>query len=157
MRMFSGMTHPLQVVIASRSLEGRRGIATVLIRLGLDPICVSSISQCRELLVREDVDVDVVFSDRFLADGDYSDLLSVCRASRVQPYLVLACPHTNTEYQQAIAEGVFEVIAVPYRPTDIEWMLIQVRRKRDKRDSDGFDGVTADLIPIRKPPAKNIA
>ena len=125
------MSVPLQIVVASQSLENRRRITTVLVNLGLDPICISSLSQCRELLARERV--DLVFCDRFLADGDYLEALSACQSGPDWPYFVLACQHSNTEYQQAMAEGVFDVITQPCRPTDVEWMLIQVKRKLDRR------------------------
>jgi hypothetical protein len=48
---------PLQIVVAFRSLENCRHVATILVNLGLDPICISSVAQCRELLAKEDIDV----------------------------------------------------------------------------------------------------
>lgn len=69
----------LQVVVASRDLERRQDIATILVNLGLDLMCVSSVAQCRELLTKEHV--DLIFCHRFLADGDYCDILTVSRLS----------------------------------------------------------------------------
>jgi hypothetical protein len=61
------MSEPLQVVAAFGSLESRRYLATILVNLGIDPICISSLAQCRELLSKEDI--DLIFCDRFLSDG----------------------------------------------------------------------------------------
>ena len=142
------MSVSVQVVVASRELERRREITSILVNLGLDPICVSSVGQCRELLSREPV--HLIFCDRFLADGDYHDVLTVSRTSKSQPLLVLACYHNNADYHQAVAEGVFGVIATPCRSTEVEWMLIQAKRKERQR-SPGDDATgTTELSPPRK-------
>ena len=145
----------LQVVVASRDLERRQNIATILVNLGLDPICISSVAQCRELLSKEHV--DVIFCDRFLADGDYCDIVTVSRFSRSQPHLVLACHHNNADYQQATAQGVFGVITAPCRPTDVEWMLIQAKRKERQRDHSELNWGATELLPARKASSKSVA
>ena len=45
-----------QIVVASPDMEGRRSLATILTRLGLDPICISTVSECRVMLAKENVD-----------------------------------------------------------------------------------------------------
>jgi DNA-binding NtrC family response regulator len=150
-----GMSVSLQVVVASPDVENRRQIAMIVVNLGLDPICISSVAQCRELLAKEHI--DLIFCDRFLSDGDYCDILTVSRSSRSQPHLVLVCRHTNADYQQAIADGVFGVISVPYRPTDVEWMLIQAKRKQGQRGQSELDRGTPELLPARKASSKRVA
>ena len=145
----------LQVVVASRDLERRQNIATILVSLDLDPICISSVAQCRELLSKEHV--DVIFCDRFLADGDYCDILAISRFSRSQPHLVLACHHNNADYQRAIAHGVFGVITAPCRATEIEWMLIQAKRKERQRGHSEPSRATTELLPARKVSSKSVA
>ena len=151
------MSEPLQIVVAFGSLESRRHLATILVKLGLDPICISSVAQCRELLSKEDI--DLIFCDRFLSDGDYADVLSVSHGGKTEPHVVLACHHNNSDYQQAIAQGVFGVITAPCRPTDVEWMLIQAKRKQRERCHTGHNpnrGAT-ELLPARKMSTRNIA
>jgi DNA-binding NtrC family response regulator len=125
------MSIPWQVLVASSDLENRRTLAAILQRLSLDPFCVSSVLQCREVLEKESV--GLVFSDPFLCDGDYRDVLAASKSAYGQPYLVLTCRHTHSEYREAIGIGVFDVITAPCRPTDVEWMVIQARRDDQKR------------------------
>ena len=149
------MSVPLQVVVASRSLEQRPDVATIVQNLGLDPICLSSVTQCRELLSKEGI--DLIFCDRFLSDGDYCDVLSASRSSKTQPYLVLTSHHINTDYQQAIAQGVFDVITMPCRATDVEWMLIQAKRKQRERGQLQLNRGATELLPAPKIFSKRIA
>jgi DNA-binding NtrC family response regulator len=115
-----------QIVIASSDLEVRRALATVLLRLGLDPVCVSSVDQCREALSQDDV--GLIFCSRHLCDGTYLDILAASRSVKGQPRVVLTSRHTHSEYKEAISLGVFDVITAPCRPTDVEWMVIQAKR-----------------------------
>lgn len=136
-------------------LQGRRSIATVLVKLGLDPIYISSVAQCRELLAKEHI--DLIFCDRFLSDGDYCDILSVSRFSKSEPYLVLACHHNNADYHQAIAQGIFGVITAPCRATDVEWMLIQAKQKERQRGHSELNRGTTELLPARRSSSKSVA
>jgi DNA-binding NtrC family response regulator len=151
------MSEPLQIVVAFGSLESRRHVTTILVNLGLDPICISSVVQCRELLSKEDI--DLIFCDRFLSDGDYCDVLSATHSGKSQPFVVLACQHNNSDYQQAIAQGVFAVTTAPCHPTDVEWMLIQAKRKQWvlARPVHTRNHGASELIPARKMFAKNTA
>ena len=139
------MSIPWQVVVASSDLENRRSLAAVLLRLGIDPFCVSAVSHCREILEKEIV--GLIFSDPTLSDGDYRDILETSHSIYGRPYLVLTCRHTHTEYRQAVGIGVFDVISVPCRPTDVEWMVIQARRDDLKRLKPGPE----PAIAVRRP------
>jgi DNA-binding NtrC family response regulator len=129
------MSIPWQVVVASSDLENRRTLVSILVRLGLDPFCVSSVGQCREILAKEIV--GLIFSDPYLHDGEYRDILAASNPIYGLPYLVLTCRHTHSEYREAIGTGVFDVITAPCRPTDVEWMVIQARRDDQKRIKPG--------------------
>jgi DNA-binding NtrC family response regulator len=144
------MNEPLQVAVTFGSLENRRHVAMILVNLGLDPICIASVKQCRDLLAKEDI--HLIFCDRFLSDGDYCDILSATQSGKSQPFVVLACQHNNSDYQQAIAQGVFAVITAPCRPTDVEWMLIQAKRKQRDLAPPVHDRNrgASELIPTRK-------
>ena len=112
--------------------EHRRRITTVVMELGQDPIRASSVSQCRELLAKERI--DLIFCDRLLSDGDYNDVLAACHAIESRPSVVLVCRHDNIEYQKAIRSGVFGVIAETCHRSDVEWMVIQAKRDYYKRN-----------------------
>jgi DNA-binding NtrC family response regulator len=123
--------NPWEVVVVSSKLENRQDVAGMLARLGLDPICVSSVNQCRDLPNRDGI--GLVFCDRHVKDGDYRDVVSAMGTSAVYgiPKVVLMADLASpTEYQQAKLHGVFDVISSPCRPTDIEWMVIQAKRNR---------------------------
>jgi DNA-binding NtrC family response regulator len=128
-----------QIVVASRDMESRRSLATILTRLGLDPICISTVSECRVMLAKGNV--GLVFCDRDLADGNYRDVLAASRSTRRQPSIVLTGRHGNSEENhEAISSGIFGVTTTPYHPTDVEWMVIQARRYERKRTPEAEDG-----------------
>ena len=123
-----------QIVVVSPDMESRRSLATILTRLGFDPICISTVGECRVMLAKENV--GLVFCDRDLADGNYRDILVASRATKRQPGVVLTGQrHNCDENHEAIGFGVFGVTATPYHPTDVEWMVIQARRYQESRES----------------------
>jgi DNA-binding NtrC family response regulator len=142
------MSIPWQVVVASSDLEHRRTVASILVRLGLDPFCVSAVKQYREVVSREIV--GLVFSEPYLSDGDFRDVLSASSLIHRQPYIVLTCRHTHSEYREALGLGVFDVITAPCRPTDVEWMVIQARRDDQNRLKPGPDRPFGLRTPISK-------
>jgi DNA-binding NtrC family response regulator len=75
-----------QIVVASSDMESRRSLAAILTRLGLEPICISTVSECRMRLAEETV--GLVFCDRNLADGNYLAILAASRSTRRQPSIV---------------------------------------------------------------------
>ena len=121
-------THPWDVVIVSSNLENRQDVAAMLFRLGIDPLCLATVDQCRELTGRNHI--GLVFCDRKLKDGDYRDVLSVVASSngRDPKVVMMAELGGSAEYQQVRHQGVFDVIPSPCRPTDVEWMVITARR-----------------------------
>ena len=123
--------NPWEVVVVSSNLENRQDVAGMLARLGLDPICVSTVNQCRELPNRNSI--GLVFCDRQVKDGDYRDVLSAMgtpAADESPKVVMMADLASPTEYRQAKTHGVFDVICSPCRLTDIEWMVIQAKRNR---------------------------
>ena len=127
-----------QIVVASQDVETRRSLATMLARLGFEPICISTVSECQATLAKENV--GLVFCDRDLADGNYRDILAASHSTRRQPSVVLTGQHGNSEENhEAIGFGIFGVTTTPYHPTDIEWMVIQARRYDRKRNPQAED------------------
>ncbi len=127
-----------QIVVVSSDMESRRSLATILTGLGLDPICTSTVIECREILATENV--ALVFCDRDLADGNYRDVLAASHSTRRQPSIVLTGQLGNSdESRAALGFGAFGVTATPYHPTDVEWMVIQAGRYQRKRSPQGKD------------------
>src|SRR5215469_13091565 len=117
------MNIPWQIVVASSDLEGRRALASILTRQGLDPISTSTFAECKDVIDKETV--GLVFCDRHLADGDYRDVLNASRSGKGKVRVVVTSKHADwDEYLEAMRMGAFDVIASPCRPTDVEWMVI---------------------------------
>jgi len=120
-----------EVVVVSSKLENRQDVAGMLFRLGIDPICLSSVDQCRNLHSRKDI--GLVFCDRHVKDGDYRDILSAIKPSQANDaakVVMMAELDTPEEYHLARQHGLFDIISSPCRATDVEWMVIQAKRNR---------------------------
>jgi DNA-binding NtrC family response regulator len=123
------MKVPWKILVVSSELESRESTATILSLLGLDPVCASTIGQCREILAKQNI--GLAFCDRQLSDGTYRDLLTLASygpcSGRIRA--VLSANVTNPdEYREAKRLGIYEVIAAPCHPIIVEWMIIQARR-----------------------------
>lgn len=123
------MRNPFQVVVVSSDLQHRLQLAEILTKLGLDPICASTLRECNESLTQKNV--GLVFCDAHIADGDYQDLLK--DLPNRKPRVVLTSHSRDTEdFSNAMQHGAFYVISAPYRPTDVEWMVIQAKRAAER-------------------------
>jgi DNA-binding NtrC family response regulator len=105
----------------------------ILDRLGVDCVVASTISECRQILVQENV--ALVFCDRDLNDGGYRDLLAgaTCRSETSVRVVLMTSQINPDEYNAAKHAGLFEVISSPCRPTDVEWMVILAKRAERMR------------------------
>jgi DNA-binding NtrC family response regulator len=121
-----------EVVVVSADLENRHTVAATLSRLEVDAICIPTVEQYQKMAgVAE---VKLVFCERHLPDGDYRDVLAatVARPGKIPPKVVVMARHLDSDsYHQAKKAGIFDAIAKPCRPTDIEWMLI-LAKKQDR-------------------------
>lgn len=144
------MTCPWPILVASADLESRRTLTAALKRDGLDPICTSTVRECREIITRENV--ALVFCDVHLADGDYRDVLSVSRSLKSTAHVVVTSREFDWDgYLEAMRLGAFDVIASPCRPTDVEWMVSQARRDVRNRLKQGLG-----LAPVAPRSPENI-
>jgi DNA-binding NtrC family response regulator len=139
--------NPWDVLVVSSNLENRQDVAGMLSRLGLDPICVSTIEQCKAIPERGRV--GLVFCDRQLRDGDYRDVLSAVESDEtVNPMVVMMADlESHDAYQQARRDGLFDVISYPCRPTDVEWMVILARRN-SRSQSKGYSTPVRNLAQL---------
>ena len=127
------MSEESHIVVASSDLEIRRHVLEIVNKLGLDPICTSTIGQFREVLAHNNV--DLVICDQKLSDGGYVDLLAATCLSNVTKVRVVLMSSVldPEEYHAARRLGLFEVIASPCRPTDVEWIVIRAKRDEHTR------------------------
>ena len=143
------MSKPCEIVVVSSDLESRQRVAGALSRLGVNPICVSTIDQCRHIPKREKV--GIVFCDKNVEGGDYQDVMAAVSSelADARPKIVMMSRFRMdpSEYRQAKRSGVFDIIESPCRPTDIEWMLISAMRAR-QNESKGLVASPRSFSPF---------
>jgi DNA-binding NtrC family response regulator len=118
-----------KTLVATSDVEIGQSIVTVLARLGLDTFSASNLSECREVLAKHDV--RLIFCGRRFRDGNYQDVITLrdSRQGQGKTRIVLATAYIDPkEYHIAKAARVFDVIALPYHPTIVEWIVIQAMR-----------------------------
>jgi len=139
------MSAPWQVVIASSDPDQLRKLREILKQQEVDPVCTSTVMECRNVLVNETV--DLVFCDRKLADGNYSDLIAAGRSVNSQARFVVTSPQADwEEFLEAMRFGAFDVITAPCRPKDVEWMIIQARRDDRKMANQRLTSSRGSLV-----------
>lgn len=119
-----------EILVALSDLKGRQSIVTSLALLGVSPFCASSVSQCREVLEKQNV--GLIFCARRFADGTYRDVMGLTSSSpsRAKTRLVLTTSFIEPEeYHEARRAGVFDVIALPCHSATVEWMVIRAVRE----------------------------
>ncbi len=131
------MDSPTQILVVSPELENRRALTAILNREGWDTICASRVSECKEVLPRQNV--NLVFCDRRLTDGTYRDVLAITLGlDRSVKVVVTSRLADWDEYLQALHHGAFDLIASPCQPTEVVWAIIQA--KREDHDRAAFAG-----------------
>jgi DNA-binding NtrC family response regulator len=139
------MSVPWQIVIASSDPDQLRRLSEILQQQELEPICTSTVMECRKVLVKETV--GLVFCDRNLADGNYSDLIAAGRSVNSRARFVVTSPQADwDEFFEAMRFGAFDVITAPCRPKDVEWMVIQAKRDDRKMANQLLTSSTGSLV-----------
>jgi DNA-binding NtrC family response regulator len=130
------MTSSFEVVVVSSDLVLRRKLTGILGNLGLDPVRVASLRECHEILTQKRV--GLVFCDVRVSDGNYQDLLAAYPQSDHRPRVVVTSASADwDEYREAMQRGAFDIISVPCRHTDVEWMVIQAIRAERQAERPG--------------------
>lgn len=127
------MTDQWSVMVASSDLENRRGLARMLVGQGFDPVSAATVKQCREILEKQQI--ALIFCEPHFPDGNYQDILkaTICDSQKKNPRVILMSSLMKPEeYHQARQSGVFDIIGLPCRPTNVEWAIILA--KRDERN-----------------------
>jgi DNA-binding NtrC family response regulator len=122
----SNATSPFEIAVVSSDPALRCQVADVLVALGIDPVRLSTLRECERLLAERHV--GLVFCAPRLADGNYQDFLAAYTTS-VRPRMVVTSRTADwDEYKEAMQCGAFDMIPVPCRRNDVEWLVIQAKR-----------------------------
>jgi DNA-binding NtrC family response regulator len=120
------VTAGFEVLIASTDVESRRALREILVREGLDPICLSSVAESRKLLSERAI--PLVFCEGGLTDGSFRDLLGAEEVSKFQTKVVVASQaDTWDEYLKGLKFGAFDVLRKPFHSSDVEWILFKAQ------------------------------
>ncbi len=138
-----------EILVASSDLEMRRSIVTILTRLGVDAICVSTVKESAEVLARRNI--GLIFCDRHFVDGSYRDLVALADSGAGRTRVVLTANFIGPgEYQEAIHSGVFDVIASPSRTLAVEWVVLQATRDDLVRGYHDLTAQPGGVLPFPK-------
>jgi DNA-binding NtrC family response regulator len=141
------MTSWFEVLVVSSDAVLRDNLANILAALGIDAVSASTLHECGETLAQRRV--ALIFCDRDLADGNYQQLLKIRTASGAKPRVVVTSRTADWgEFKEAMRHGAFDVIRVPCRRTDVEWMVIQA--KRAERQTHAFATVRIETPELVK-------
>jgi DNA-binding NtrC family response regulator len=122
------MSEALNVVVVSSVLQDRKSLLQILDKLSLNVISCSTISQAKEVLERQEV--WLVFCDESISDGSYRELLRPRKIEQSGPCLVITFHRGEwKEYLEAMRLGVFDAISWPFRPTDVESIVLRAGRE----------------------------
>lgn len=140
------MAFAASILIVSGDLELRRALANILNSLDLEPLCIPTVHESVAYLTRNSV--AMVFCDGHLTDGTYRDLLAALRSARVKARVVIISRRAEwDDYLEAMRLGAFDVVTTPFRPTDVEWLIIQANR--EDRARERISSVDAPIVDRR--------
>jgi DNA-binding NtrC family response regulator len=122
------MKAPSKILVASSELHNRRALVAILNEEGWSTISVSRVRDCRELLATQDI--NLIFCDPLLTDGNYRDLLTAGRSLELEIPLVVTSRLADwDEYLQAVHHGAFDLIPSPCPRADVLRLISQRRRE----------------------------
>jgi DNA-binding NtrC family response regulator len=130
-----------EVVIVSSDSGLRHDLAGILATLGVHAVCASTLRECHEILTQKRA--GLVFCDSRVADGNYQDLLAAYPSVDKPRVVVTSGSADWDEFKEAMRCGAFDVISVPCRHTDVEWMVIQAKRAERQAEGPGLARVEA--------------
>jgi DNA-binding NtrC family response regulator len=109
-------------LIASSDEEVRRSLTDILVQCELAPLFSSTVAESRRVLSRRKV--FIVLCHNFLIDGEYGDIVKMVRQSDTSvPVIVVSRTGDWPEYLTAIRAGVFDYLAYPPIPGDLQRII----------------------------------
>lgn len=122
---------PIQILVVSSEFTNCDVLKDIINREGWKMFCAPTVRECREVLANENI--DLVFSDRGLADGTYRDVLVIMRLLRLYiPMIVTSRLADWDEYLEAVHDGAFDLIASPSRAADLVRVISQAHSENQK-------------------------
>jgi len=102
--------------------EECRPLSSVLVECELEPVCSFDLGEAAESLTGGSF--RVVVCEEPLSRGGYSDLLHAMRNAGMQiPLIVSSRVMDWPDYLKAVGQGVFDVVARPYRHIELKWVI----------------------------------
>jgi two-component system C4-dicarboxylate transport response regulator DctD len=109
-------------LVVSSDDEVRRELAEILGHGGLAPVLASTVAESRTALVRHKV--CIILCDEFVVDGDYRAVVEVVEhADTNVPVIVVSRTGDWPEYLAAIRGGVFDYLAYPPFPRELQRVI----------------------------------
>lgn len=137
---------PFEVLVVSSDLALQCHVSDVLASLGINPVRVSTVRECERILAERRI--GLVFCAAGLMDGSYRDLLGAYPAAASRPRVVVTSRTADwDEYVEAMHAGAFDIISVPCRRMDVEWMVIQARRAA--RENEGIAATRLERVGVK--------
>jgi DNA-binding NtrC family response regulator len=123
------MNDNAEILVIASDPETRKTLSSILQTEGLNSVQASQLSEGRALLASRSV--GMVFCERHLADGTYLDLLPAAQTkSGNVPVVVTSRLADWDEYLEALRHGAVDLIASPFKPSDVSAALAQARREK---------------------------
>jgi DNA-binding NtrC family response regulator len=127
-----------EILVIASDPETRKALSSILQTEGLKSVQASHLSEGRALLASQPV--GMVFCERHLADGTYLDLLPAAqtKAGNV-PVVVTSRLADWDEYLEALRHGAVDLIASPFKPSDVSSALQQARCEKSADSANAAD------------------
>jgi ActR/RegA family two-component response regulator len=121
-------------LVASSDRRIRRELAQILQQCGLAPVVASTVAETGVAIVRHEV--SIVLCNDCLGDGNYEDILRLLASSDTKaPLIVVSRTGDWAEYLAAIREGVFDYLAFPPIPGDLQRVIRNALRQEQHLDA----------------------
>jgi DNA-binding NtrC family response regulator len=109
----------LRVLVTVADSRNRHELADTMVRCGLQPIPVATVTESRQILAQQPV--SLVLCEEMLADGSYREIL--CEMGSIAtkaPVIVISRLADWDRYLEAMRWGAFDYLAYPCRPIEVE-------------------------------------
>lgn len=125
---------PLDVLIVSERPDHLRPLIRTLAASSAKVAACFTIRQAREIFSRQTV--DLVFSDEYLSDGSYRDLLLGNRfGQHATSFVLLLRTGEWAEYLDAMRLGALEVLRCPLQPGEVETTVLRAIAQKETRSA----------------------
>jgi DNA-binding NtrC family response regulator len=113
--------------VASSDREKRSALVSILGQCGVKSLIARNVDEVQATLAR--LSIDMVFCDETLPGGGFHFVLLLTKTIGAGTPLVLCSLLGDVDrYLEAIELGVFDFIAPPFRPADVNLIIASVRQ-----------------------------